>query len=239
MTAPDRHDQLPSDPSAAAEPSGADTQSAAVDWQIPTAQPTGTDPVDSLAGSSPAAGSVTGSTGDAEWASTLERLRHQGEAHLEMVRRAQVELANYRKRIARQETEQLERAAEGLLRRLLPVVDALDAAAREHPQAAGLVRDLLAALLAAEGAERIEPVGQRFDPAVAEAVEHHGDGETQVVDAVLRPGFAWKGRLLRPALVSVRSVPLAQLHAVHPGPAGHAGREPSGTGAARDRSERR
>ncbi|HKH24468.1 MAG TPA: nucleotide exchange factor GrpE, partial [Acidimicrobiales bacterium] len=55
-----------------------------------------------------------------------------------------------------------------------------------------------------EGLERIDPKGEAFDPAEAEAVIHEpGDGGEQVVSEVLRTGYRWRGRVLRPAMVKV------------------------------------
>ena len=52
--------------------------------------------------------------------------------------------------------------------------------------------------------ERIDPDGGPFDPTLHDAVAHEpGDGDQQVVD-VLRAGYRWKGRVLRPAMVKVR-----------------------------------
>ncbi len=48
-----------------------------------------------------------------------------------MVRRVQADFENYKKRMIRQQTDLLERAAEGLVTRLLPVLDAFDLA-RAH-----------------------------------------------------------------------------------------------------------
>lgn len=137
----------------------------------------------------------------------VESLRKERDEYLDMARRAQADLSNYRKRIARQQAEQLERAGEAILVRLLPVIDALDAAAGQHPQAVQPLQRLLASVMQAEGVERIEPVGALFDPTVAEAVEHEGDGDVQMVTQVRRAGYRWKGRVLRPASVCVRSQP--------------------------------
>jgi molecular chaperone GrpE len=80
-------------------------------------------------------------------------------------------------------------------------------------QAAGLVDDALAK----EGLERIDDAGAPFDPTVHDAVEHAAAaaGDTPgtaagpvvagpVVAEVLRPGYRWKGRVIRPAMVRVR-----------------------------------
>lgn len=139
----------------------------------------------------------------------LDRLRRERDDYLEMARRVQAEFSNYRKRITRDSSELLERAGEGLMERLLPLLDAVEAAAQHHRQAVGPLQRMLRGALESEGLERIEPAGEVFDPAVAEAVEHSGDGDLQVVGDVRRPGYRWKGRLIRPALVRVESRPAA------------------------------
>jgi molecular chaperone GrpE len=49
------------------------------------------------------------------------------------------------------------------------------------------------------------PEGTPFDPNQHDAVLHEaGDGGESVVVEVLRTGYAWKGRVLRPAMVKVR-----------------------------------
>ncbi len=52
--------------------------------------------------------------------------------------------------------------------------------------------------------EGIDPAGAASDPNEADAVAHEdGDGGA-VVAEVLRPGYRWKGRVLRPAMVKVK-----------------------------------
>ena len=48
-------------------------------------------------------------------------------------------------------------------------------------------------------------VGEAFDPNFHEAVEHSGDGDTQTIEEVLRKGYALEDKLLRPAMVRVKS----------------------------------
>jgi molecular chaperone GrpE len=84
------------------------------------------------------------------------------------------------------------------------VLDSCDAALAHG---AAEVEPVLAALYGAlekEGLERIDPKGSAFDPAEAEAVMHEpGQGGEQVVAEVLRPGYRWRGQVLRPAMVKV------------------------------------
>mgnify|MGYP000515682964 FL=1 len=48
-------------------------------------------------------------------------------------------------------------------------------------------------------------VGEAFDPNFHEAVEHSGDGDTQTIEEVLRKGYTLEDKLLRPAMVRVKS----------------------------------
>jgi molecular chaperone GrpE len=62
--------------------------------------------------------------------------------------------------------------------------------------------------LKTQGLEALDVKGQTFNPAQADAVIHEeaegdGNGNTVVTD-VLRTGYTWKGRVLRPAMVKVR-----------------------------------
>ena len=48
-------------------------------------------------------------------------------------------------------------------------------------------------------------MGEPFDPNEHEAVVHEpGDGGPEVVDEVLRVGYRWHSRVLRPAMVKVK-----------------------------------
>ena len=127
--------------------------------------------------------------------------------YLDALRRLQAEFENYKKRMVRQQTETLERASQGLVEKLLPVLDAVDLA-RSHGvgEDLELVASALLDVLGKEGLERIDPVGAPFDPTEHEAVQHEpgdGDGEPEV-SGLMRAGWRWKGRVLRPAMVTVK-----------------------------------
>ena len=124
-----------------------------------------------------------------------------------LAQRIQADFENYKKRIIKQQTEHLERAAEDLVAKLLPVLDTADlAVAHGGGEAVEQVWMALTDALAKEGLERIDPKDQAFDPTRHEAVMHEpgeGDGAEPTVSEVLRAGYAWKGRVLRPAMVKV------------------------------------
>jgi molecular chaperone GrpE (heat shock protein) len=50
----------------------------------------------------------------------------------------------------------------------------------------------------------VDPLGEVFDPTVAAAVVHEpGGGGEHIVSEVMRAGYTWQGRVLRPAMVKV------------------------------------
>jgi molecular chaperone GrpE len=144
----------------------------------------------------------------------INSLERERDEYLDALRRLQADFENFKKRMVRQQTELLERAGETLVEKLLPVLDAVDLA-RQHGANDGALEPIANALvdaLSKEGLERIDPVGQPFDPNEHEAVAHEplGDSDAgehdgkQLVAGLMRAGYRWKGKLLRPAMVSVK-----------------------------------
>jgi len=151
----------------------------------------------------------------------VEELKHELETEkkhndelLTRLKYMQADLENYRKRMDKELTEARESSVRSLLVGLLVVQDEMDLAAKHSEEGAQsgdvkegveMVRKKLASVLESAGVERIDCVGTPFDPSLHEAVEKvQGDspGEDTVVEEV-RPGFTFKGRLLRPSMVKV------------------------------------
>lgn len=123
--------------------------------------------------------------------------------YLLQLQRLKADFDNYRKRVIKQQSEQVDRAAEALVSKLLEVLDTFDLALA-HGEGFDQVHSALFGVLEKEGLERLDPAGAPFDPNESDAVAHEeGDGGPVVSD-VLRAGYRWKGRVLRPAMVKVR-----------------------------------
>ena len=141
----------------------------------------------------------------------LSALRRERDALQEQLLRRRAEFENYRKRVERDRTQAGFEAAATLFRELIPTVDNLERAlasgAGEETLRQGVeltYRDLLA-FLDSQGVQVHDPVGRSFDPQIHQALMHEavpGVPEGTVV-AVLRKGYSYKDRLLRPALVKV------------------------------------
>jgi len=65
--------------------------------------------------------------------------------------------------------------------------------------------NLLTSVLEGLQVEEIATIGENFDPSIHEAVEHSGEGDTQIVETILRKGYLFQGNLIRPAMVKVKS----------------------------------
>jgi molecular chaperone GrpE len=139
----------------------------------------------------------------------LEAVAAERDQFLDAYRRAQADFENFRKQVVKRQEDAVERALTSLVNQLLPVLDAGDAARAhggEESAAADQIAGLLFDLLAKEGLEAVEAdTGVPFDPNVHDAVAHEpgGEGEPEIA-GVLRNGYIWKGRVIRPAMVTVR-----------------------------------
>ncbi len=128
--------------------------------------------------------------------------------------RAQAELDNYRKRVARERDEDYKRAQAVVLERLLPVLDNFEFGMMEvrkgdpkSPIAVGMemIERQLKEFMTSSGVEAIDAVGAKFDPNLHEAVSQEEDATTPEGSVVrqLRRGFRLRDRLLRAAMVVV------------------------------------
>jgi molecular chaperone GrpE len=127
------------------------------------------------------------------------------DAMKELAMRVQADFENYRRRMASQHTAEVDRATGRLAEALLPVLDAAEAAYIQHPEEIGPLLNVLLGELRKQGLETLDIEDQPFDPEVADAVAHEpGDGHEVVVAEVLRSGYRWRGKTLRPAMVRTK-----------------------------------
>ena len=153
-----------------------------------------------------------------EVADTLKRdIAHERKRNEELLTRLkymQADLENNRKRMEKEMKEAGESLARTLVIKLLTVQDEMELAVKhaqkgksggEVIEGLGMVKRNLEAALESVGVERIESIGMPFDPSLHEAVEKV-QGKTPGKDVVLeevRPGYTFRGQLLRPSMVKV------------------------------------
>jgi molecular chaperone GrpE len=145
----------------------------------------------------------------------LDKAKAQAAEYLDGWQRARAELANARKRFAKERSEAGQLANGSLIRKILPALDDLDRAMktvpddlRQHTWADGvaLIQRKFQAVLEAEGVKPIEvKPGDLFDPAWHEAITHEENPDRQAgeIIAEVQKGYKFGGEVLRPALVRV------------------------------------
>jgi molecular chaperone GrpE len=135
--------------------------------------------------------------------------------YLDDLRRARAEFENYRRRVTREAAAQRRAGTAEAVAALLEVLDDLDRTldAAEETSDEGLkkgvelVASKLIQALTSLGVERVDAVGEPFDPNVHEAVQQlpaDEPTEVPVVAQVLRPGYRLEERVLRAAMVVVQ-----------------------------------
>jgi len=129
-------------------------------------------------------------------------------------RSASDEFEQSRARLRKEVVKDVERGRRAMLVSFLEVLDNLDRALESAPgrddeplvQGVSLVRQQFLQTLAGFGVERIDPIGQPFDPARHEAVSTvaAGDGAADGQGCgVIKPGYVMADEGLRPAMVAV------------------------------------
>jgi molecular chaperone GrpE len=155
--------------------------------------------------------------------SQLEELMRQKEEsekkaadYLDRLQRLQADIENLQKITKRQVETVTKQASEGVLLKLLPILDALRQAtniAHSNNQlpkeeiAVGLEMLLkqLTDVLRTEGLEEISAVGQQLDPSrheVVNSVERDDISENTIIEEIQK-GYILNGRVIRPSLVIV------------------------------------
>ena len=137
----------------------------------------------------------------------------QRDEYLSLAQRTQADFENFRKRVAREAAQAQDRGVIKLAGELLPALDNLDralaAASQDDPLLEGvrLVHSELSAALARAGVESFSPLGERFDPALHEAMataKQPDDGaESGTIVEVYQPGYRLGQTIIRPARVVV------------------------------------
>jgi len=123
------------------------------------------------------------------------------------LQRLQADFQNYRKRIDKERSESTEIVTSLVLAQFLGALDDIDRA-EEHGELSGgfkAVADQLIATTTKLGLSKFAEIGSAFDPNIHEALMHDTspDVSNTQVTKVLRPGYKFKERILRPAQVIV------------------------------------
>ena len=152
----------------------------------------------------------------AELYGALLEAEAQRDEYLDDLRRARAEFDNYRRRVMREGASQRDLGKAEAFGSLLEVLDDLERTVEasegsDDPSLAKglqLVANKLVSAVGSQGLTRIDAVDAPFDPNEHEAVQQLDSDEPTdepIVAQVLRPGYRLGDRVLRPAMVVVRS----------------------------------
>ena len=149
-------------------------------------------------------------------AEALEAARAERDQWKDRHLRLAADFDNYRKRSEDRMRSRWDQAQADLAEQLLEPLDDLErltgwdgeapAGAEAVVEGAGLVGRKFWRILEEVGVSVVDPAGERFDPNTMEAmmrVAAESDEDDDKVERVFQKGYAFKGRLLRPARVSV------------------------------------
>jgi molecular chaperone GrpE len=148
----------------------------------------------------------------------------KADEHWDRLLRITADFDNFKKRAAREKTDAIKFANEGVLQKLIPVLDNFDMALAAVQSADGgaatqslqtgvnMVFQQLKKALAETGLEEVDATGKAFDPNLHEAVSQKETTEVPEGHVVqqLRKGYKFRERLLRPASVVVARQPAAK-----------------------------
>ena len=114
---------------------------------------------------------------------------------------------NFKKRTEKEKENMSTASIAYFVNSLFPLIDNFEMALNQEKVSKEVetFNNLLKSVLEGLQVDEIGTVGEDFDPSIHEAVEHSGEGETQKVEIILRKGYLFKGNLIRPAMVKVKS----------------------------------
>ena len=121
--------------------------------------------------------------------------------------RLAAEFDNYKKRTEKEKESIGAASVAYFINSLFPLIDNFEMAMNQEKVSKELetFNNLLTSVLEGLQVEEIGTIGENFDPSIHEAVEHSGEGDSQIVETILRKGYLFQGNLIRPAMVKVKS----------------------------------
>ncbi|WP_315506156.1 nucleotide exchange factor GrpE [Oribacterium parvum] len=161
------------------------------------------------------------SSQDASGESTEEETSSGKEENTELVQlkdkylRTLAEYENFRKRSEKEKAQMFELGAKSIIEQLLPIVDNFERALEhisEEEKENSFVKGVegiykqIQKMFSDCDIQAIEAVGQKFNPALHNAVmtEEEGDAEEDTVTADLQKGYTYRGNVVRHSMVKVK-----------------------------------
>ena len=173
-----------------------------------------------VGGSSDPQGGVTDQDYSPDAWVALQAKAAKAEENWNALLRTTADFENFKKRAARERQDALKYATEGLLEKLVPVLDNFEMALMAASQASNasseslrtgvnMIHQQLRSVVMDAGLAEVDAQGQVFDPNLHEAVSQQESAEVPEGHVLqqLRKGYRLRERLLRPATVIVSKSP--------------------------------
>ncbi|MBR3177585.1 nucleotide exchange factor GrpE [Candidatus Saccharibacteria bacterium] len=123
------------------------------------------------------------------------------------LQRTRADFENYRKQMDAQKASAINLARLDTVSKVLPLLDDISRAVSATPELKPLEKTLEKTVAELGLAKIPSAPGTEFNPEFHEAVlMAEGEGDKEIISEVLREGYLYKGTVLRPAMVKVKTV---------------------------------
>ncbi|MGB2866122.1 MAG: nucleotide exchange factor GrpE [Sedimentisphaerales bacterium] len=152
---------------------------------------------------------------------TIESLQKEKDELFAKLQRVSADYANFQKRVPKQITDTICYEKERIIKTLLPALDNFEHTLQNAHSAENvdvlvkgirIIYDQLHDILKSHNVEQIEALGERFDPAMHQAMTQQSDPdkEENTVLEEFQKGYRLNGRVIRPSMVIVNKLPEEQ-----------------------------
>lgn len=152
---------------------------------------------------------------------TIESLQAEKDELFAKLQRVSADYANYQKRVPKQISDSIGYEKERIIKTLLPAIDNFEHTLQNAQSAENvdvllkgirIIYDQMLDILKSHNVEQIEALGEKFDPALHQAMTRQSDPDKEE-DTVLeefQKGYKLNGRVIRPSRVIVNKLPEQQ-----------------------------
>ena len=151
-----------------------------------------------------------------EFRETIESLQEEKDELFGKLQRVSADYANFQKRSAKQIADTLSYEKEKIIKTLLPALDNFEHTLQNARSAENtnvlvkgvrIIYDQMLDILKSHGIEHIEALGEKFDPALHEAMMQRAepDKKENTVLEEFQKGYKLNGRVIRPTKVVVNA----------------------------------
>lgn len=155
-----------------------------------------------------------------ELRSQVESLQAEKDEVFEKLQRVSADYANFQKRVSKQIADTLAYEKDKIIKTLLPALDNFEHTLQNAHSAeevdvlvkgVRIIYDQMLDILKSHGVEQIEALGERFDPAMHEAMMRKAEPEQEenVVIEEFQKGYKVNGRVIRPTKAIISAPPPA------------------------------